>query len=296
MKLNNLPILFLVVLLAAPQVFASSSIAKTNCRQHIREILCLVGRTCLKNSSRYDSQVLAAYDQFPDFVQQAICGLKKIYIEKEFFGPAWSGLADDNDPTTGLVGIRMADLDSRSGLQKYSSWFEQQSFGGSTETNLKPGLPTVRVNPRSKRKITFLSYTLLHEMGHILDYQQKFNGAASPQNDWAALAWNGIQNPKPEFDFPMRKSICLNFCKGNFIPISRADELYSSIFFHGFASQLATLNAMEDFAETFSVYVAAKHMNIQFEIKTPTGKTYRLDEVISSPPLAKKMKYLKDRF
>ena len=98
--------------------YAGATASRNKCRIHIRQILCLVDgptteanrykdhRHCLKNSARYAPQVLEAYDQFPGFAQEAVCGLKKIYIEKDFFGPAWSALDDESDPTTGLIGLR----------------------------------------------------------------------------------------------------------------------------------------------------------------------------------------------
>lgn len=299
--------LFVILVLLASNSHADAIDFKDKCRNHIRKIVCLVDapskepdrykdhRACLKSSAHYARQVLEAYNQFPSFAQQAVCGLQKIYIEKDFFGPAWSALDDESDPTTGLIGLRKMELDLKPGLQKYNSWFEQQSFGGLPLVKLKPGLPVVVVNPRSKRKTTFLVYTLLHEVGHIFDYQKKFNGSASPK-DWTALSWFDLQNPKPELDFPDRKKICLNNCNGIFLPTAQAGDLYRSLYSHGFISQLSAINAMEDFAETFAVYTATKYMGLQFEIQTAEGIKFNLEDILASREFSAKKKFLNDRF
>ena len=309
MSLSN--IFFIFILSSCLSVHAA---AIENCQDHISSIVCLVdsplkesdrykdGRQCLSGSDKYAEPILDAYKAFPSFVQKTLCSLKKIYIEKSFFGPAWSGLADDNDPTSGIIGIRQKELDAKISAELYQSWYEQQSFGLKDNFEVVPDLPLVTILPLQRFKLRGYVYTILHEIGHILDYQRKFNDSEcvkdcipNPQN-WTAISWISTQVPKPSSDFKLRSSICLNNCQGKFISASDANELYTSIYQHGFVSQLAALNSMEDFAESFAVFISSKYMNLHFGIYLKSGESYQLDEVLKSKEFKEKLKFLTSQF
>jgi hypothetical protein len=284
------------------------------CAEHIKAIVCLVdspskegdrykdGRTCLVESSNYVTPILKAYEHYPGFVQTAICDLKKIYIERSFFGPAWSALAKENDLHSGLIGLRQKELDSDLPISTYTTWFEQQSFGAKDNFEVDPKLPRVKVLTNQNPEPRGVAYMLLHEVGHIFDYQQKFNDETClkdckpDQKSWTAISWNSIETPKPFADFPIRKSICINNCQGKFLKRSDSNKIYNDIYNHGFISQLATLNAMEDFAESFAVYVSSKYMNIHYEIHFIDGVRYNLDDNLKAKKFEKKLKFLESHF
>ena len=291
-----------------------SLLSPGNCRKRIETILCLApapkkesdrykdGRPCLEGADQYLAEVLDAYDRYPSRVQSEICGLKKFYIEKNGIGPAWSGLDDDNDPGSGMIGLRKAELDANVGLEQYNSWFEQQSFTESKDFTAKPDLPNVKVSFEKNQTASWLTYTLLHETGHIIDYKRKFDdekcgsGCKPSPTSWTTISWLDASHPRPEADFEMRSSICLNNCKGKFISSKNATRLYDSIYAHGFISQLAALNPMEDFAESFATYIAAEQMGIHFVVQANKGTRYNLDDVLKSKPFAPKLAFLRKEF
>lgn len=293
--------------------YAAPGQSSESCHQNIREAVCLVdppheeknrykdGRICLSGGQRYYQQIIEAYDTFPEFAQKIVCSLRKIYIEKDFFGPAWSALDDDNNPNSGLIGLRKKDLDTHLGVEDYNSWFEQQSFGGSQDYNISTRLPMTIVLPENKKSLGFLSYTFLHEIGHILDYQQHFNQVdcssisgfcKSRPGSWTALSWMYIESPKAENDFAQRKDICLNACHGEYLSMTDADNFYKTLHENGFISQLSALNAREDWAEAFAIYVSTKYMDIHYKIVLPTGVEYKLDDVLNSNVFLAKNRYL----
>jgi len=307
------PVIFVCCLILSSAGFPGSLYEVKKCHQKIRDIICLVnppldeknrykdGRTCLSGGDQYQQAIIDAYDAFPGFAQKVICSLKKIYIENNFYGSAWSALADDNDPDSGLIGIRKKDLDAHLGLQDYNSWFEQQSFGGSDDFKISPTLPVVKVYPKSKKDAGFLTYTLLHEVGHILDFQHHFNRVmcrmdgtdcyAMPDG-WTVLGWMDLNSANAASDFPGRKQICLNACHGKFLSVTNMDRFYDTLFKHGYISQLAALDSMEDWAEVFAIYVNAKYMNIHYKIVLPSGKEYILDDILNSEPMKAKKDFI----
>jgi hypothetical protein len=305
---------FIFTLLVSLHLTPAEASDSKACRQYVKTIVCLVdapsqepdrykdSRKCLSGSSKYIAPVLETFDAYPPFVQEAVCGLKKIYIEKSFFGPAWSSLAIDSDPNSGLIGLRQSDIDAAIPAALYQSWFEQQSFGGKDDFHIDPDLPVVEIISPKTDALSGLTYSLLHEIGHIFDYQNKFNdetclkGCTPGSVSWTTLSWLSIQDPKPNSDFGLRSSICLNNCNGKFISPTNADLLYKEIYQHGFISQLGSVNAMEDFAESFAFYVSATYLEKHFEIHTKSGSTYKLDDVLTSKSFESKLNFLKAHF
>ena len=285
-----------------------ASLESDKCRALIPQIICEVeppahetdrykdGRACLKGDiSGYQEKVLATFDALPDFLQKRFCKLNKIYIEKDFFGSAWSGAVDESNPTRFLIGLRRSDFDANLDVGQYRTWFEQQSFGGKTDFSINSKLPIVHVIGKVVSSTTF---TLLHELGHTLDYEFKYTiskNEAGFSKSWTHLSWRDIQLISRTSDFEQRKNICLNRCHGRYLDADRAGEFYQNLFSHGFLSQLAATNAMEDFADSFAFYVARKYMGLEFTVEA-NGWHFNISETMSGLPFGEKMQYLSDRF
>jgi hypothetical protein len=306
-------ILFLYTFYASG--LSAAPVEKDKCTQHIEESVCLVDepateknrfridRTCLPGSEIYKEKIIETYKTFPPFVQQVLCGVKKIYIEKDFYGAAWSAMDDPKKLKSPMIGILKKDLDSNLKLQDFLTWFEQLSFGGATDYLALPNLPLMVVSPPEKKEYPYLSLTLLHELGHILDYQKFFNDFKCKGNkckpapaSWTEISWQTIEKPKPDFTFKERNLICINRCKDRFINVAKADQFYDDLHSRGFLTQLAAFNAKEDWADTFAFYVSGKYMDIHFQIKSPKGKVYNFDDLLNSKAFARKKQYLESKF
>jgi len=279
----------------------------SKCRTLIPSTICEVGppktakdrfslnRECINGDvSRYNQMMIQAFDAFPAFLKARMCRVKRIYIEDEFMGAAWSAPIDEKKPTEFLIGLRKAELDANLDLGPGRSWFEQQTFGNHIPYKVDSNLPQLEV--KGPRKLTATEFTLIHELGHTLDYEHEYSKSKSDplfSQSWTAISWNDIQDIKSDFDFPNRKSICLNHCNGKFIDPKLADAFYKSLFDHGFISQLSATNAMEDFADSFAFYVAINYFYASFKIKN-NRKTSDLSSLIKNKSFELKRKYIQN--
>ncbi len=252
-------------------------------------------RPCVAaDSHRYVAAVESAFDVLPPFAQAQFCSVKRIYIESDFFGPAWSAPASDDNAAEILIGLRKADLDRGLGLEATLTAFEQQSFGDAGAKSLR-----VVVKPDAKAALPGLVWTLLHELGHTFDYRRTFN---RPKSDvkfaasWTALSWDDLSAVSATSDFKERRTICLNRCSGAFIAPAGADALYAGLMAHGFVSQLAATNAMDDFADSFAYWVMSKYLGVELSVVSGTGKDYSSRQLMSAPVWKAKLDYLSAHF
>jgi hypothetical protein len=233
-----------------------SSIGPDLCRAHLKQMICVVtspqnekdryrnDRVCESGAdiSLFLRQIESAYDSYPPFLRNQLCSLSKVYLEEDFFGNAWSD--------KGIIAInkKLSDADPNAG--NALSGFAQLSFGGK-----KPGyepslaLPRIKVDP----SMVAVTHTLLHELGHTFDYDYGFQ----------KRGWEELSNK----DFPLRKKICLNNCKNDFLSISEMPELYKELDEQGYVSQLAAVSPMEDFAETFALVVEHDEMGRKLTVE-----------------------------
>ena len=306
-------ITFFLLLCSVIPGFAMAIQSQELCHQKIRQMVCLVdppynekdryklGRPCLPGGEEYAQQIIEQYDMYPDIVQKVLCSLRTIYIETSFDKNAWAEIEDGN-PDLCMIGLTQEEMDGHINLLNYNSWFEQQTFGGTGKNVPSPNLPMMIAMPEDKNDLDYLTYELLHEIGHVVDIQNHLNQVECPPDDstkckakpgsWTALSWINVGTPKLENDFPERQEICLNGCKGKFIPMDRAKQTYKSIFDHGFISQLASLNAEDDWAEAFTIYISAKYMDIHYKIVLPDGTEFNHDTILNSPIFREKKHYL----
>lgn len=277
-----------------------------DCKAHISNIICEVeapeteaerfdvGRKCLSvNTDRHRDQIVKAYLLYPEFIQRQFCSLKKIYIEREYTEPSWSKAVDENTPRQIIIGIKKSDLDRGMSLQDFNSWYEQQTFGGSN-TELKSGLPTVKVSPADMSQQPYVVFRLLHELAHSFDYQYRYNRAKDDQgfkDSWTTIYWDEVNTLKPKHNFSYRNQICLLNCNSKYITASKANTVYQQIQKSGFVSLASTVDAKEDFAESFTYYVMKKYMKTSFVIEA-NKKSFPVDKVLNGKKFKDKKIYL----
>jgi uncharacterized protein YjgD (DUF1641 family) len=253
----------------------AQSSEKSDCREKLAEQVCLVeppkiekdryrsDRSCEvgADTNVFLRELQSAYDSYPPFVREQMCSLKKIYLEKEFFGDAWSD--------TGIIGInkKLSDADQDAG--KKLGAFNEQTFGVEN-MNAQPFL-LITITP----SLSSVTHTLLHELAHTFDYRYDFQ-----KKGWDKLS---------EADFPLKSKICLNHCQGQFIPTSEAPELYRELREQGFVSQLAAVSAMEDFAETFAFVVERDDMGRSISVEVKSGKF----DPLADKAISEKIKYVR---
>jgi hypothetical protein len=289
--------------------------ASQDCQEKLAKAICIVNspvkepdrykpnRPCIEGETkRYSVQVLDAYGSFPAPVKKILCSVQTIYIEKDFFGTAWSAAVDESDPQEMLLGLNIRELDAQLRLESFLSWFEQLSFGGAKDFTISPLLPMISIDPPRWKSATFLTNTLLHESGHLLDYKYGFNKfvCSDPNKckplpgSWGEIAWLSNSTPRPDNDFDQRPLICINRCQAVHLDPKKSTEFYRDLFQSGFVSQLSAISPMEDFAETFSLYERINAMDQQINLKDTNGNLYDVKLVLKSDPLKQKVKFIEN--
>lgn len=287
--------------------------AEQHCEEKLVQAICVVdppasepdrykpSRPCLSEETRaYGSAILEAYRSFPKLVKTALCSVQNLYIEKQFFGTAWSAPVNENAPQSMLLGLNKREMDAQLKLEPFSSWFEQLSFGGPKDFTVSPLLPTIAIEPRRWKSATYLIDTLLHEAGHLLDYKYGFNKfiCSSPNmckpapGSWTEIAWLSSAVPRPENDFDQRRFICINNCQSTHLDPKKSAEFYEDLHKSGFVSQLSAISPLEDFAETFSLYVKIHVLGQQIHWRDSRGNIYDAKLVLNSMPLKQKITFL----
>ncbi|MGE3756271.1 MAG: hypothetical protein AB7H97_00865 [Pseudobdellovibrionaceae bacterium] len=173
---------------AALESYSTQVTTELDCKENIRKVVCLVdpvqdekipvNRICLEGSANYAHFFEEIHDVFPSAMQKMFCSLKKIYIEKQFFGTAYAGeLRNEQGEYLGAaMGIRKSVLDESLNLHQWASWKEQLSFGGIADSYATTeNLPFALTQNQRPDVNDFLYFVIAHEFGHFLDFANGVN-------------------------------------------------------------------------------------------------------------------------
>jgi hypothetical protein len=133
---------------------------------------------------------------------------------------------------------------------------------------------SVRINCGSK--YTGLTYVLMHETSHIMDYVQHYTpyvendmkllGIKAEQTPFTSPLWKDYSLLKSENDFPLRDGLHF-YGMGSKTHIAKAAELYKYLAKTRFASLYGSRSWAEDFAEYMTWYWLTKVQNQPYEIQ-----------------------------
>lgn len=275
----------------------------SNCRDNIAKVVCLVDplassggveanpldRPCLKGSVAYSRYFEAHYDRANPMIKKMYCFLERIWVEKSFFATAYATSIVDvpGGPNTGgAIGIRKETLDSGVDLDHWLTWKEETNFGGSNISS-DSGLGILEYQSSEKTSSGFLDYVLDHEFGHLFDFANSLNKVvdckwekqpnggfkqvgtcAYDKGSFGELSWTSETSPaRPEDKFPGSTDLCFYNCSvNNHINSRYALELYSGLLKTNFISSYASSNALEDWAETFTSYLAYEERGLRLHL------------------------------
>ena len=304
------------------QKLMTLEIAETNCRENIRQVICLVepvkegeefeNRKCIEGGDSYAPHFEKIYDNYPPLLQKMFCSLKHLYIEKIFFGTAYASTTTDQDgkPNGAVMGIRQSVLDEQLSLQTWTSWKEQLSFGGVKDTyTITPNLPQVTTS--SNVQVNDLLYFILaHEFGHMFDFANsvnQFDDCSTPdsddeeplcdaeENSWSALSWATNLTPKVEFNFSLRSKLCFYFCNAeNKLSVVDVHLVYESLSKTNFISTYAATNPYDDFADSLAYYVIDQKLNSSYVLDTKQNQTYDSMTKLKDPIFRSKYEYIEN--
>ncbi len=296
-----------------------------SCRDQIRQIMCLVdppkdpkveekNRTCLPGGEVYAPIFENIYEHMPPQIQQMFCSLKKIYVEKKFFGTAYAGmLTDDNKKVQGaILGVRQSILDAHLTLSQWASWKEQLSFGGNAKDYVStPGLPFIETEIANQDVNQFVYFLISHEFGHMFDFANNVNrftncksfneddfdkDCFSEKDSWTSLSWESHKKPKPENDFFKIEGLCFYACEKTFVGQNDVNPLYQGFHQSNFISLYAATGPWDDWADSVAYYMMDLHLKARYSINTGQGATYDIMEKLHSDRMETKHEYLRQFF
>lgn len=291
-----------------------------NCREHIREILCLrsaatddqkKGSVCLEEGLNYAHFFEELYDVYPPALQKMFCSLTVINIERKFGGTAYAGIVKD---TLGNVqgvemGIRKSVLDENLNLQTWATWKEQLSFGGIADSyTVTKGLPEILTHANNNVN-DFLYFVVAHEFGHIFDFANELNKIKDSceekevdgkkvecemaEQSWGAISWINMSKPRLENDYANRSSLCFYSCNQKYIATADINNLYSDLYRTNFISTYSSIQPWDDFADSLAYFLVQQNLDTKYMINTSQGITFDMMMKIKSPVWAVKYNYIK---
>lgn len=291
----------------------------TDCRAHIRKVICLVDpvkdldnvkpetRACLAGGLDYAHIFENIYDAVPPTLQKMFCSLDFLFIEKEFAGTAYAGaLTDDTGKLVGAqMGFNQRILDKKMTLEQWASWKEQLSFGGDAKNfNVDSALPEVLT--RTAIPVSdFIYFVLVHEFGHLFDFANDLNKKENctklangdeecvmSAGSWGALSWETSHKPRTENEFLNRSGLCFYWCGDKPLSPSTANQIYEDIYETSFLSLYASQQPWDDFADSLAYYLMSKELETVYINDPKTGLRYNVMTKIELPVFAAKKKYI----
>lgn len=293
----------------------------SSCRARIPQIVCLVDkangeaetfdRPCRPGGEKYVAAFEGHFDRAPEILQKMYCHLDRLFVESDFVGTAFAALhVVDGKTVGGGIGIRREVLDQRIDLDRWLSWKEEVTFGGSTQSG-DPLLGIFRYQSTFPTHEFFLDYILAHEMGHLFDFANGVNafedcrdeetpdggwrqvGACTPKSGtFSELSWERIDRARGADEYPLRDKQCSYFCNGHYLPRDLSAEMFRQLMGTSFVSPYASRYAGEDWAETFAVSLMSWDRGFRWAVAAD-GVGFDLSAHFESDLLGAKREYVR---
>lgn len=299
--------------MASQEIVDASTISSPmdDCETKIRKAVCLVDpieyekvasvkRTCLPESQNYQGPVLNIYQQLPSQFQKMFCSLKVIYIEKELFSIGYGGiLVSDDHPTGNFMGIRKSVFDQPVSFEEVLTWKEQKLFGIQQKPfTFKQESPRVSLKGPALENSALL-YVMLHEMGHLFDFNNDVTTDLLSGKPIEKSAWNAIRRQGETTQGALHvfnDKICFYNCQGKHLDETMAASYYAALEKSDYITSYSMVTALEDFAESTAVYFMKKEFGREFIYSVNGAPAYNASVKLESPQFALKARFLQSFF
>ncbi len=307
-----------------------------DCRANIQAVLCRVtpqskeqaadprvGRKCLGGEAAFVSDIEKVHDNLPAKLQKMFCHLRRIYIEEELEGTAYATqFPEVYRDSSGRDRVRLDGhilaLSRRKVFEaKYSltDWLnrkEQTAFGRRMEDDPSPLVPAFEMNFSGVTADPLLLYVIVHEFGHLLDFAFGHTTLRCGGNEpvckpelaglWPSLSWLPDEKIRPEDRYFGEFRPCYYGCEAEkTLPVENAAGVYRNFVEQkNFVSLYASVNAWEDFAESFLFYVGNTYFSPPTNsrkyffaaIHLPGDDVINLNSRVDSGRILAKMKFM----
>lgn len=292
----------------------------TDCRANIRQVICLVDPVAPGNADRnaninracdpqqslhYAPAFEALYDSYPPQFQKMFCSLRRIFVERGFYGSAYAGrFTDENHQVLpgAVIGVRQSLIEVPMALANWATWKEQLNFGGS-QVDYTIQFPFPKYEVSNSTPLDFMGFVFAHEFGHLFDFANGVNqfqdndecvktySCLATPGTWSAISWKAEEARLPSSDFAYSTGFCFYECKSTLSPLLAAD-IYDSFLLTNFISTYAASNPFDDFAETLAYNYALKTMKKSVTLSYGPSKMIDVTERLKAPLLKSKLDYV----
>ena len=292
------PAFFVPVLLVVMTATIATAMGQ-DCRKELAQKVCLTDEYSSQPPTDHCGEetvaskaILAAFDEFPDFLKAEVCKLDRIFVpaHARFTGLTTGSVGADGKVSKVVVFLNGELLSKTLTWSQFLTWKEQLSFGGSQE----PGVTRQDLASYSGWSLrgsdSFVPFIFAHEMGHVLDLKY------GVYERWAPFSWNmnptGLDTPLPSNEFPHRQGACFYQCSGKFIEASSSTEYYQGLNQSSFVDGYAATDPVEDFAETFAFFVMDRSKGAELSLALPGGDRIDLMARFRSQKFADKTSFV----
>lgn len=248
-------------------------------------------RRCLPGREDYAATILDTYARLPRPLQQRMCGLERIFIERSFWA---SGYAH---PKTNTIGIHQRMFEDQRTLSQWATWKEQLPFrlddiAKHITTGRSIELPRIIVDAPGK-PISSAFFIIVHELAHRIDLEHGLSRFR--KSKFAEISWRIHKRYIKSAHLPPSWTVpCFYRCEGDKIPLSDIRTVYKDLQSGGFVSLYASRHPSEDFAETLTYYVLSQQKDLRLELRAGNAKLLDLNSMLKSQLIRRKFDYMKD--
>jgi hypothetical protein len=286
----------------AEKFFHLVSDERAQCEAHLREALCVNNETmetlaskwskvpCDADSADYLPVAMEIYDEMPARIRPLFCSLEKLFLSDNLWSIAFASAIKKGDKMIGaLVGARKSTFTGDVKASALLTWKEQMIYGGSKDF-LHNDPNSVQLSYGMKldaMKSDGLFYAMMHEMGHLVDFQNNAN------KKWEPISWTTFSAARRDSEYKGQRKVCYYNC-GTRLDLSEAYPMYLSMRESAFITAYSGVNAYEDFAEFWTWNILREFKQSDYRIELPGQPVIDMNPVFENPKVQKKMKFIRE--
>jgi hypothetical protein len=251
---------------------------------------------CAADSAQFVPALMDIYEEMPARMRVSLCSLDRIFISDGITSTAFASSVTDEmgSITGGFVGMRKGTFLAQPKTSQLVTWKEQLAFGGSTQF-LANDPKLVQMNydlKMSTLKSDGLFYVLMHELGHLIDFNNHVNSPQGMDTAWSKLSWANSDSPLASATFLKRDDFCFYNCSSYLDPRD-AKAIYSSLAQSSFVTTYAASNPYEDFAENWAWHMMEQNKNPDYQITVPGEGVVDMNQVFkANAKIQKKIEFI----
>ncbi|MEM8970567.1 MAG: putative zinc-binding metallopeptidase [Pseudomonadota bacterium] len=274
------------------------------CKQRVRMSICMVSpmrrllrrsdvlqRRCLPLEEKFTASILDTYQRLPPVLQQRMCKLDRIFIERSFWA---SGYAH---PRTNTIGLHQRMFNEQKALSDWATWKEQLPFRVKDVAQLITAgqpihLPRIMVNAPGGQ-VSSVFFIVVHELAHRIDMDRILTRSRDSQ--FNKIGWRLTKQYFQSAHLPPSWTVpCFYRCDDRKLALPDIHNVYQSLKQGGFVSLYASRHPSEDFAETMTYYVMSQQPDLEFELHVGNTKVFDLKTLQASKLIQAKFDYMRD--